>query len=278
MGLKAMMVVSDPDIAAFVASEGLDRLFVDLEVMGKAARQPGDTWKSALTLADVPPIRAAAPEAEMLVRLNPPHAETGAEVAGALAAGADLLMVPMVREAREVAEVLSVIDGRCGLVPLIETASGLAAIEDIAALGPSEVYFGLNDLHLDLGARFMFEPLADGRLDGAAEVLRTARIPFGIGGVARAGDGAVPAELILGEHARLGSQWVILSRGFYGRATTVSEMRVAVDFSAELARLKAIHADHIAAGSDDLAANHRRFVDAVSSVVARVTPQRRPGA
>ena len=39
---------------------------------------------------------------------------------------------------------------------------------------------------------------------------------FGFGGIARIGEGDLPSDNILGEHVRLGSQSVILSRTFKG--------------------------------------------------------------
>lgn len=41
-------------------------------------------------------------------------------------------------------------------------------------------------------------------------------IPFGFGGIARIGEGDLPSDYILGEHVRLGSTSVILSRTFKG--------------------------------------------------------------
>ena len=43
-----------------------------------------------------------------------------------------------------------------------------------------------------------------------------AGIPFGFGGIARIGEGLLPSDYILGEHVRLGSSSVILSRTFKG--------------------------------------------------------------
>lgn len=41
-------------------------------------------------------------------------------------------------------------------------------------------------------------------------------MPFGFGGIARIGEGDLPSDNILGEHVRLGSTSVILSRTFKG--------------------------------------------------------------
>ena len=272
MILKAMMVVSDPGIAAYVAGQGLDRLFVDLEVMGKAARQPGDTWKSALTAADITPIREACPDTQLMVRVNPLHEGSATEIDEAIARGADVLMLPMFRDADTVARFAGLVKGRVPIMPLVETAAALEAVPEIAGAGPEELYFGLNDLHLDLGRTFMFEPLAEGMIDAAAEVLRRAGIPFGIGGIARAGEGAVPAELVLGEHVRLGSEWVILSRGFHNRAETLADLE-AFDFRGELQKLRAIYAD-FEADPERVAQNQSAFRRATSALVAELQARR----
>ena len=77
-----------------------------------------------------------------------------------------------------------------------------------------EVFVGLNDLHLSLGQRFMFEPLADGSVDRVAQAARRRGLRFGFGGIARMGEGLLPGREVLAEHVRLGSGAVILARAF----------------------------------------------------------------
>lgn len=271
MTLHSYMITNDPGIARHVVAAGVDMLFVDLESLGKATRQGHlDSWKSPHVPQDISDLRAAVPEARIMVRLNPWHAGSRAEVADVLARGADALMLPMFHDAATVADCLDAIGGQVPLIPLVETAAALAAVPDLVALGITHLHIGLNDLHLDLGAPFMFAPLADGLLDPAAEALRAAGVAFGIGGVARlTSPGPVPARIILGEHARLGSDWVILGRGFHDRSTTLAELNARVDFAAELAALGACHADWKAAGPDALAENHRDLQAAVAAEVAR---------
>jgi len=43
---------------------------------------------------------------------------------------------------------------------------------------------------------------------------KKAGIPFGFGGIAKIGEGMLPAEMVIMEHYRLGSTRVILSRSF----------------------------------------------------------------
>ncbi len=265
MNLKTMLVVSDPAVAAYAAANGVDRLFVDLEWMGKAERQPGDTQKSKSGPEDISRVREAAPDANLMVRVNPFHEGTRAEVEDAVARGADVLMLPMFRDAGTVGRFMDLVPWKAATMPLVETKAALDAVPEIAALGPDELYIGLNDLHLDMGMRFMFQPLAEGLLDAPCRMLCDARISFGIGGIARLGQGVIPAEMVLNEHARLGSEWVILSRGFYERAETVDALE-AVEFGRELASLKDYARKPQPA--DELAETHREFTRLVAEIAA----------
>ena len=60
----------------------------------------------------------------------------------------------------------------------------------------------------------MFELLSDGTVESLCLKFKSKGVPYGFGGVARVGTGILPAECVLGEHYRLGSDRVILSRAF----------------------------------------------------------------
>ena len=52
--LKLMYITNRPEIAMIAESAGVDRIFVDMEFIGKAERQGGlDTVKSRHSIADV---------------------------------------------------------------------------------------------------------------------------------------------------------------------------------------------------------------------------------
>jgi hypothetical protein len=52
--LKLMYITNDPKVARIAADAGVDRIFVDMEVMGKAQRQGHmDSVKSFHTFADI---------------------------------------------------------------------------------------------------------------------------------------------------------------------------------------------------------------------------------
>ena len=264
--LHTMLITADPGLGGIGVRAGVDQLFVDLESMGKAARQGHlDTWKSPHGPQDISALRQALPEAPILVRLNPLYEGSQAEVEDALARGADALMLPMFHDAAPVLRFAEMVAGRADVVPLAETRG---AVETVAEWLPAvdRLHIGLNDLALDCGMRFLFQPLAEGMLEAPAETIRAAGVPFGIGGVARLGGGAVPAQVVLGELARLRADWVILSRAFHGRATGLDDLPGGFDFGGELVRLAACYDDWTRAGAQAIAANRddlRRRVAAV---------------
>lgn len=271
--MQLMMIVNQPDIARYVARHGVDRVFVDLEYIGKAARQGHlDTWMSRHAPEDISRVREAIGGTELLVRLNPWHAGSADEIEDALARGADLLMLPMFRETAELEAFCRKVRGRVPVIPLVETFEAFDRLPEVARVdGVGEVFIGLNDLHLSLGLRFMFEPLANGMLDRAAGQIREAGKPFGFGGVARVGEGLLPAERILGEHVRLGSTSVILSRTFHRQAATLADMEGEMDFAHEVQRLRSAYDACLGAGEAELEANRVE----VTRIVATLAGQNR---
>jgi hypothetical protein len=215
--LELIQITNDPAFARRCDALGGFRLWVDLERMGKAERQAGrDTFISVHAMDDVARIKEVLRHSRLMVRVNSLHEGTQAEVQAVLDRGADMLMLPMFTEARELAEFSKVVAGRAPIVPLLETGAALASLDEwITTPGLSEVYVGLNDLHLSLGHRFMFEALALGLVDRVAAAAHRQGLPFGFGGIARLDEGLLPGRDVLGEHLRLGSSSVILSRTFH---------------------------------------------------------------
>jgi len=212
-----MYITNDTELAKVIVQKGVKRIFIDWEVNGKQERQGHlDTVMSKHSHEDAVQMRKAVPKAELMIRLNPFYEGTAKEVEQAVDAGADLVMLPMFSTLEEVRALSDMVDGRVGIVPLFETPAALKIVKDITQL-PSihEIYVGLNDLHLALGLDFMFEPLVLGMLDDVALCAKEVGLRFGFGGIARADEGDVSGAMVLGEHLRLGSNSVILSRTFY---------------------------------------------------------------
>ena len=214
--LKLMLLTSNEDLIKNAMNVGVDRIFLDLEYINKAERQKGrDTVKSTNSLEDIKRIRPLVPFGKLLVRINPIHGNTKYEIDKAIEYGADIIMLPMFSEVEEVQKFLEYVGGRCKTCLLFETSQSLARMDDILDLhGIDEGYIGLNDLHISLGLDFMFEILSSGLVDYMASKFKEHKIPFGFGGMGKIGEGLLPAELILCEHYRLGSESVILSRTF----------------------------------------------------------------
>ena len=117
--LKLMYITNRPEIAQIAESAGVDRIFVDMEFIGKDERQKGlDTVKSHHTVRDVAAIKAAVETAEVLVRVNPIHEalpdypSSRDEIDAAIANGADILMLPFFKTVEEVRTFLNLVGGR----------------------------------------------------------------------------------------------------------------------------------------------------------------------
>jgi len=211
-----MYITNDPQVAKIADRAGVDRVFIDLETVGKEQRQGGmNTVQSHHTTDDVKQIRAVLRNAELLVRVNPIYEGSEAEINTVIENGADILMLPFFQNKEQVQTFLNYVNRRVKTMLLVETPKAVEHLDEILALdGIDECHIGLNDLHLGYKMKFMFELLADGTVDRITEKFKCHRIPFGFGGIARIGQGTLPAERILAEHIRIGSQAVILSRSF----------------------------------------------------------------
>jgi len=220
--LKLMFITNDEDIAVIAEQAGVDRIFVDLEVMGKADRQGGrDTVLSDHTIEDVAKMKKVLSTAELLVRVNPIHdagegyTSSEEEINAVINSGADIIMLPYFKTLDEVKRFAEIVGGRVKTMLLVETPEAVGILDEILALGIiDEYHIGLNDLSIALGKKFMFELLCDGTVDGIVEKFKKAGVFYGFGGIASVGRGDVHAELIIVEHYRLGSRMAILSRSF----------------------------------------------------------------
>lgn len=220
--IKLMYITNRPSIARIAESAGVDRIFIDMESLGKQTRQGGmDTVQSHHTFEDVTNIRASITDAELLVRCNPIHdaclgyCGSDEELEKIIGNGADVIMLPYFKTPEEVAFFIEKVGGRVKTDLLVETPEAAEAIDEILAIpGIDEVHIGINDLSLGYHKKFMFELFCDGTVEKLCEKFREAGIPFGIGGIASLGRGMLPAEYLIKEHYRLGSTAAILSRSF----------------------------------------------------------------
>lgn len=222
MPLTLMYITNSPVTADIAQRAGVDRIWVDMEYIGKEQRQAGmNTVKCRHTVEDVAALRPIVTSSQLMVRVNPLHDATAAycsskeEIDNVVAAGADVIMLPMFRTRKEAETFVEHVDGRATTQLLVETAEAAENIDDILKTpGVDEIHIGLNDLHLAYSKTFMFELLCDGTVASLCKKIGAKGIKYGFGGIARVGHGMLPAEFIIAEHYALGSTAAILSRGF----------------------------------------------------------------
>lgn len=246
MPLKLMYITNRPEIASVAQQVGVDRIFVDLEYIGKADRQAGlDTVKSHHSIDDVAALRPVVTTSELMVRINPIHStgegvlSSKEEIDRVIGAGADSLMLPYFKTAEEVSYFLQCVNGRAKPILLLETPEAVSDLDRILSVpGVEDIHIGINDLSIGMGKRFLFELLADGTVEQLCHRIQSAGLTYGFGGIASIGKGMVPGEHIIMEHYRLGSSAAILSRCFCDIARMTDMDRVHTIFTEGVQRIR----------------------------------------
>ena len=278
MSLRLMYITNRPEIAEIADRTGVDRIFIDMEYIGKEKRQAGlDSVKSHHTIADIVSVRKVLKNAELLVRINPLHKATAeydssqVEINAAIDAGADVIMLPMYRTLGDVEEFLHIVNGRAKTQLLAETPDACSIMNRVVLIPEvDEIHLGLNDLHLAYHKKFMFELLADGTVDRICNVIKQTNKKFGFGGIARIGYGMLPAEYIIKEHYRIGSTCAILSRTFCN-ANKVQELSVINNlFESEMLKIR--KTENFAKNMSDeaLDLNHEQVKRFVNQIIAEM--------
>ena len=249
MPLKLMYITNSPEVAQIVENAGIDRIFIDMEHIGKSDRQGGmDTVQSHHTGEDIKNIKNTVSSADVMVRVNPIHnstesySSTETEIDNAIKSGADILMLPYFKTADEVKRFVDAVGGRARTLPLLETPEAVQNVDEILGIkGIDEIFIGLNDLSLGYGKKFMFELLSDGTVERLCNKFKQCGIPYGFGGIASIGKGMLPSEYVIKEHYRLGSTCAILSRSFcnISKISNINEVKnIFVNGITEIRRLE----------------------------------------
>ena len=272
--LKLMYITNRPEIAEIVENAGVERIFIDMEYIGKSVRQGGmDTVQCHHTIEDIRAIKKVLTKSQIMTRCNPIHEATSEycsskeEIDEAIEAGADILMLPYFKTAKEVQEFVRLVDGRAKTLPLIETPEAVACIDEILEIeGIDEIFVGLNDLSLGYGMKFMFQLLIDGTVERLCKKFTAKGIPYGFGGIAALGKGMLPSERVIVEHYRLGATCAILSRSFCNTniVTDLDEVRRVFDVDLRAIR---VWEQQCANGEVDFVANRKEVEVAVNKIV-----------
>jgi HpcH/HpaI aldolase/citrate lyase family len=209
-----LLFSTDPWLIRHTVTSGISAIVVDLETLGKAQRQNGaDTEVNHNTIEDLKRVRDATP-AHVICRINGFNPATVDEVEQVINAGADELLLPMVRNAGQVEAVLSMVQGCAKLGILIETNEAVNRIETLARLPLSRIYIGLNDLAIERGSFNIFTALVDGTVERLRK--KVINLPFGFGGLTLPDCGfPIPCRLLIGEMVRLQCHFSFLRRSFH---------------------------------------------------------------
>lgn len=267
--LKLMYITNNPDIAVIAQNAGVDRIFVDMEYIGKSERQQSmDTVKNHHTVEDIRNVRKVIDKSELIVRVNPIHDGSEEEINAVVEAGADIIMLPMWHNAEQAQEFIKLVGGRAKTMLLLENLDAVNDLDRVLQLdGIDEIHIGLNDLHISVGCTFLFQLLADSIVKNITEKIKKSGITYGFGGFGRKGEGKLPADYIVAEHYRLGSSIAILSRSFcdlrkYSDLDEIKEI-----FDSGLAHLREYERFLETCDSDYFEQVHLKLCDCVEKIV-----------
>lgn len=269
LALKLMYITNNPEVALIAEKNGVDRIWVDLESEGKEERQKGqNSVKSNHTIKDIEAIAPLLTTSEMLVRINPWSERSVKEVNRVIRAGAELIMLPMWKTTEEVERFVRCINGRCKTILLLETKEAVECLDDVLKIpGIDEIHIGLNDLHLSYQLTFMFEPLINGIIENIVKKIKNTDIPYGFGGIARIGEGDIPAEMIILEHYRLGSTRAILSRSFCSNMKIDNTEIMKKMFLKNIGELREFEKKAEKTGFNKLEDNHKKLFSMINEII-----------
>lgn len=277
MALNLIYITNNPAVALVAEKYGVERVMVDLETLGKEERQKGmNTVQSHHTVDDVATISNVLTKSDTLVRVNPWNDNSICEIEAVIATGADIIMLPMWKSADEVDKFLRTVNQRTHTILLLETKEAVECLDQVLD-NPllDEIHIGLNDLHLSYGLTFMFELLTNGIVEAICEKCKAKKVPYGFGGIARIGEGMLPAERIVMEHYRIGSTRAILSRSFCNTDEVENITNIENIFSDNMKKLRDFELTLANMDEAVFAENRKMVISCVNQIVATIKEKRK---
>ncbi len=259
MHLALMLFSHDLCYAPSALAAGFDAVVVDWEWLGKTGRQAGrDTQINRGTVRDLAAMRRATP-GHLICRINNDAMTRRDELISAVDAGADEILLPMVRGLDEVDECFAWLPSTCRLGVMVETREALALGPGFSQRPLERVFVGLNDLSIKTGARNLFEPLVDGTVAAFRESYSG---PFGVAGVTRPGLGRpLPCHLLLAEMARLNSSFAVARRTFFADVPEV-------DLPRAVAEIRHVHTSMLARTAAEVESDRLALKGQVAAMAA----------
>lgn len=267
--ITLMYITNKPELALIAQQAGVDRIWIDLETLGKEERQAGmDTVKSKHSVEDIKRIKPLLNKSELMVRVNPLNPNSKKEIDDVIDAGTQYIMLPMYENKEDVETFIKMVNGRAKIMLLLETINAEKNLDSyLDVKGIDEIHIGLNDLHLQYGNKFMFELLANGKVEEITKKIKVKGIKFGFGGFARVGYGILPAEKIITEHYSYGSTLGILSRGFCNANNIFDPDSIRQDFITGIKMIREKENEIKQYKLQDFEKNHEEVKEIVASIV-----------
>jgi hypothetical protein len=212
------LITNDLAVVRKAEGAGVERILIDLERRGKAARQVGRSlFLSTHEMEDVRRVRSALRQSQLTVRIDPLHARSQEQIDRAIDYGADFIVLPFFESLQDAAEFVAMLAGRAAAILLVESASAAHIIGELCRLpGVAEIHIGLNDLSISLGLHSWLELMTSSILEELCATMRASKMPFGFGGIGSLSRHDLPLspELVLAEQLCQGATRGWLSRTF----------------------------------------------------------------
>lgn len=215
--------------------DGADGSIIDWENQGKEARQKlFDTQINLHNADDLIMLKEAGLKKPIICRVNQYSNLNTSEIDSAINNGANEILLPMVRNPGEVETVLKIINERCPLGILIETREAVKNAEELGKMPLSRVFVGLNDLAIDSGYSFMFEPVFDGTIQ---KIRSFFPMQFGFGGLTHPSFGSpVPCRILINEMKKHNCTFSFLRRSFFRDSKIIASSIIVSDIQEEFKR------------------------------------------
>lgn len=211
--MKLFLFTTDTEFAKDAEQGGVYSIIVDWENKGKQSRQVGyDVEINADSPEDVTKLKRSI-KIPITVRVNELNEETPQEIDLALQSGADIIMLPMARSAKQVETFLKIVNKRAKTLVQIETPELVSDLTQFAQLDWDFTYIGLNDLMISRGGTHIWEAVADGTVEKICAKLKGREYGFG-GATVVDGGKPIPFSLLLHEYTRLGCSISFMRRTF----------------------------------------------------------------
>ena len=211
--LELFLFSHQPSMVETADKAGIDGFILDWEDRNRFQRQSiGDSVQAPDNHEDLARVSSLS-QRPAWCRINEPGEWTEDEVELAIAHGADLILLPMVRKPEEVEDFLSIVSDRVQTGILVETTEACDCAAQLATLPLNRIYVGLFDLSISRNSDDLFKPLMDGTVERLRNIFHASK--FGVGGLTTVDAGSPVSCLELMAHlARLGSDFTFLRNSF----------------------------------------------------------------